>query len=136
MLNFVYVILSDYQAIANANNLTVSFLKSRIPVLDPDTLDKLANVSNSKLPPLPWKPRLSRVASPSKLKVAIAGIVGDKLNNGPSRVENVMTKIEIAIKLRDIWLISVELNKAPILIIRCDHLINSANRVMLYKSVG
>ena len=41
---------SDYQAIANANNLTVSFLKSRIPVLDPNTLDKLAKVSNSDLP--------------------------------------------------------------------------------------
>jgi hypothetical protein len=44
------------------------------------------------------------VASPKRLKVAIADTAGDKLNNGPSRLESVITKIEIAIKFREVWL--------------------------------
>ena len=38
------------------------------------------------------------------VKVAIAGIVGDKLINGPSSTDKVTKKIDIATKFKAVWL--------------------------------
>jgi len=45
------------------------------------------------------------VAIPKIVKVKVAGIVGDKLINGPSKVDSVIKKIAIAVKFIAVWLI-------------------------------
>jgi hypothetical protein len=69
------------------------------------SLEKPAIQSNNIVPPFPCQVRLSNVAIPKIVKVARAGIAGDKFKNGPNSTDRVMRNIDMANTLMAVWFI-------------------------------